>query len=214
MMIVSEFGLPGIFAKDPEDADRMRVRIIKEQMPELARRDWIAGAILWCYQDYKSRRNLPGGREQGYVEHGLVDEYRQRKPSYYVWKDLNAPAVMDAKWEHATEGPPANFTVTLRPNGIQDLPSYPLRDYRLAWELSDESGKLLASDEQQLADLSTARTVSGKLGTRPDAKILKLHLILLRPEGMIAAESSLDWDSEAAIRQPNAPVRNTEPGAR
>jgi hypothetical protein len=215
MMIISEFGLPGIFAKDPEDADRMRVRIIKEQMPQLARRDWIAGAILWCYQDYKSRRNLPAGREQGYIEHGLVDEYRQRKPSYYVWKDLNAPAVMEARWAHALEGPPAGFTVTLTPNGIQDLPSYPLRDYRLAWELSDQAGKLLASGEQQLADLSARRTFSGNVGALPDARIekLKLHLTLLRPGGMIAAESSLDWDSNAATRQPDGQGTSTEPGA-
>jgi beta-glucuronidase len=214
MMIISEFGLPGIFAKDPEDADRMRVRIIKEQMPELARRDWIAGAILWCYQDYKSRRNLPGGRDQGYVEHGLVDENRQRKPSYYVWKDLNAPASMDARWEHAAEGPPRDFSVTLTPNGMQDLPSYPLRDYRLAWELSDQAGKLLVSGEQQFADLNAARTVSGSVGPRPDAKILKLHLTLLRPGGMIAAESWLDWDSEAATRQPDGHVKGSGPGAR
>jgi beta-glucuronidase len=215
MMIVSEFGLPGIFAKDPEDADRMRVRIIKEQMPELARRDWIAGAILWCYQDYKSRRNLPPGREQGYVDHGLVDENWQRKPSYYVWKDLNAPAVMKAQWDHSAESPPAGFTVTLTPNGIQDLPSYPLCDYQLTWELSDQAGKLLASGEQQLADLSSARTFSGNVGALPDAgiKVLKLHLTLLRPGGMIAAESSLNWDSDAVTRQPDGQRRSTEPGA-
>src|SRR5450432_1797366 len=67
MVIISEFGLAGIFAKDPEDADRMRVRIINEQMPELARRDWIAGAILWCYQDYKSRINQRPGWPSGYI---------------------------------------------------------------------------------------------------------------------------------------------------
>jgi hypothetical protein len=214
MMIVSEFGLPGIFAKDPEDADRMRVRIIKEQMPELARRDWISGAILWCYQDYKSRRNVPGGREQGYVEHGLVDEYRQRKPSYYVWKDLNAPAAMEAHWDHGLESSPASFTVTLTPNAIQDLPSYPLRDYRLAWELSDQAGKLLASGEQQLAELGSARSVSAKVDPQADAKILKLHLTLLRPGGMIAAESSLDWDRDTASRSPEGQAKSKEAGAR
>ena len=51
-------------------------------LPRLAARDWIAGAILWCYQDYKSPRNLWPGETEGYVEHGLVDEARQRKPSY------------------------------------------------------------------------------------------------------------------------------------
>jgi hypothetical protein len=213
MMIVSEFGLPGIFAKDPEDADRMRVRIISEQMPELARRDWIAGAILWCYQDYKSRRNLSPGRQEGYVEHGLVDEYRQRKPSYYVWKELNAPASMEAHWDNRPEVSPSSFTVTLKPNGIQDLPSYPLRDYRLAWELSDQAGKLLASGERQIADLNSVQTVSGKVGPQPDAKRLKLHLNLLRPGGTIAAESSVDWDINAVTRQPAGRVAGAEPSA-
>ena len=37
------------------------------------KRDWIAGAILWCYQDYKSRRYFWPGQEQGYLEHGIVD---------------------------------------------------------------------------------------------------------------------------------------------
>jgi hypothetical protein len=90
------------------------------------------------------------------LNHGLVDEHRQRKPSYYVWKDLNTPAVVEAQWDYAQEGAPASFTVTLTPNCLEDLPSYPLRDYRWAWELSDQAGKLLASGEQQLADLSSA----------------------------------------------------------
>lgn len=203
MMIISEFGLAGIFAKDPEDADRMRVRIINEQMPELARRDWIAGAILWCYQDYKSRRNLPAGREAGYVEHGLVDENRQRKPSYYVWKDLNAPAALEMHWDRAPDGSPASFTVTLKPNGIEDLPSYPLRDYRLAWEICDQSGRLLASGERQFADLNSAQAVSASVGSQPGATVLKLHVTLLRPGGAIAAESSLDWNVNAGT-QPSA----------
>ena len=118
MMIISEFGLAGIFAKYPEEADRMRVRVISDQMPELARRDWIAGAILWCYQDYKSRRNLRPGWDEGYVEHGLVDENRQRKPSYYVWKELNAPAAIEAHWDQAPEAVPSSFTITVKPNGM------------------------------------------------------------------------------------------------
>ena len=66
----------------------MRVSILREQMPLLAQRDWIAGAILWCYQDYKSRRYFWPGQEQGYLEHGIVDPDRQRKPSYFAWREL------------------------------------------------------------------------------------------------------------------------------
>jgi hypothetical protein len=193
MVIISEFGLAGIFSKYPEEADRMRVKIIHDQMPELARRDWIAGAILWCYQDYKSRRGLRPGWEEGYVEHGLVDEYRQRKPSYYVWKDLNAPAAVDAQWSQETGKAPSAYTVTITPNGMADLPSYPLHNYRLAWDLCDELGKLLASGEKKFPELSDAETVSVEVGNQPAATALKLHLTLLRPTGDIAAEKSLDW---------------------
>src|ERR1700681_2021857 len=82
MVVISEMGFAGIFAKDPREADRIRVTTMRDQMPLLAARDWIAGAILWCYQDYKSPRNLWPGQTEGYVEHGLVDEARQRNPSY------------------------------------------------------------------------------------------------------------------------------------
>ena len=55
-MIISEFGFPGIFAKNAAEAERERVAIFRGQLPLLAKRDWIAGAILWCHQNYKSRR--------------------------------------------------------------------------------------------------------------------------------------------------------------
>jgi beta-glucuronidase len=193
MVIISEFGLAGIFAKTPEDADPMRVDIIREQMPELARRDWIAGAILWCYQDYKSRRTLRPGWEEGWVEHGLVDEYRQRKPSYYAWKELNAPATMNARWEQTLASTPSRFTVTVTPNSIENLPYYPLYDYRVTWEVSDENGNLLGQGGQQFSDLRTAQVISGKIEPLPNVKMLKLHLTLLKPEGTVATETSVDW---------------------
>jgi len=67
----------------------------------LAARDWIAGAIMWCYQDYKSRRNLSPGLVEGFVEHGVVDEMRRPKPSYAAWKRLTAQARIEAQWTGA-----------------------------------------------------------------------------------------------------------------
>lgn len=200
MVIISEFGLAGIFAKTPEDADPLRVNIIREQMPELARRDWIAGAILWCYQDYKSRRTLRQGWDEGYVEHGLVDEYRQRKPSYYVWKELNAPATIRAQWEASSVTAPSGFTVTIVPNSVKDLPYYPLHDYRLVWQMSDERGNLLTTGGQQFADLKTTQVISRDIEPPKNAKMLKLHLTLLRPENTVAAEASVDWREDEGKR--------------
>ena len=193
LMIISEFGLPGIFGRDAEDADRKRVEIIQEQMPELARRDWIAGAILWCYQDYKSRRNLRLGLDEGYVDHGLVDEYRQRKPSYYVWKEANAPATLSLQWDNEKEVP-ASFTATVKPKPLDSLPSYPLHDYLLTWEIYDET-KLISRGESGLTDLSSIQSVSGRVKGTADIRKLELHLALVRPTGEIAAEKSLVWNA-------------------
>jgi len=197
MVIISEFGFPGIFAKNPAEADRARVRTMREQIPELARRDWIAGAILWCYQDYKSRRNLWPGQDEGYVEHGVVDENRQRKPSYQVWKELNAAATIEAQWKGPAGGAPAEFTATVTPKGEGDLPYYPMRDYRLIWKVLDEKSKPLASGEQTLALLSTAQVVSGTLPANSEAGDFKLVVTLLRPTGAIAAERTLAWPVDA-----------------
>ena len=190
MVIISEFGFAGLFAKRPEDADPMRVQIIEEQMPELAKRDWIAGAILWCYQDYRSRRNLRPGLQEGVVEHGLVDEYRQRKPSYYVWKELNAPATLDAHFDstQSLQG----FQITVRPNTLAQIPSFPMHGYSLSWQLYADDGALSGSGNQQLGELTAVKVVSGTYSGNA-TKHLTLHFELLRPGGAVAAEKTVDW---------------------
>ncbi|HZF26896.1 MAG TPA: glycoside hydrolase family 2 TIM barrel-domain containing protein [Steroidobacteraceae bacterium] len=193
VVIISEFGFPGIFASNPAAADRARVKTMRDQLPELARRDWIAGAILWCYQDYKSRRNLWPGQEEGYVEHGVVDENRQRKPSYAVWKDLNTPARIEARWNLAPSGAPTDFTATATPNSEQQLPSYPLHDYRLSWQLLDEKNQLVQSGERPLAEFKAPQTISGTLPQDSKSHVFHLIVTLLRPAGTVAAERSLEW---------------------
>lgn len=193
MVIISEFGLAGIFAKDAAESDPMRVKIIQEQMPELARRDWIAGAILWCYQDYKSRRNLRPGQDEGYVDHGVVDGYRQRRPSYYVWKEMNAPATIGANWGDTSGDVPTAFRATVQSNPMDQLPSYPMHDYRLEWEVRDENSKLIASGAQPLPDLDRERTLEQKVQPLPGTGVLRLHLTLLGPTGAVAAEKNVDW---------------------
>ena len=213
MVIISEFGLPGVFGKDAEDADRMRVKIIEDQIPELARRDWIAGAIFWCYQDYKSHRNLRPGLEEGYVDHGLVDEYRQRRPSYYVWKEMNSPASLAGRFEPSVDAP-KTFTATVQANTMERLPSFPLRDYRLEWEVRDENNKVIASGAQALPDLAQAQTIAGKLPPPAQNSALRLHLTLLNPMGLVAAENNVDWRRSEAGSQPSpasAPITGGTP---
>ncbi|HME38044.1 MAG TPA: glycoside hydrolase family 2 TIM barrel-domain containing protein [Steroidobacteraceae bacterium] len=191
MLIVSEFGFPGFFAKTAQEADQARIKIMQEQMPVLAAREWIAGAILWCYQDYKSRRNLWPGQAEGYVEHGVVDEARQHKPSYDVWRELNAPARIDAQWIGSAGM--AGFNVTVTPQAQRNLPYYPLRNYLLSWTAFDEKGRRVAGGEQKYDELIRAEQLAAALP--PDAVGHSLHLLvqLLDSTGALAAERALDW---------------------
>ena len=40
----------------------------------------------------------------------IVDENRQRKPSYFAWKEVNAPAHIEARWTKRACGDPTAFT--------------------------------------------------------------------------------------------------------
>jgi beta-glucuronidase len=193
MVIISEMGFAGFFAKSPAEADQTRIRTMQEQMPLLAARDWIGGTILWCYQDYKSPRNLWPGETEGYVEHGVVDEARQRKPSYEVWKQLTGSATIAAHWVNAGTQTPTAFTVLVTPNSAQNLPFYPLHNYRLIWKLVDEKGKLLGSGERPLAEFVDAVPVSGALPPDVDGHVFRLTVALLGPTGLIAADETLEW---------------------
>jgi beta-glucuronidase len=162
MVIVSEFGYPGVFSPDSATADKMRVRTMERQLDEFARFDFVAGAIFWCYQDYKSHLNLWPGYQEGYVDHGVVDEYRQRRPSFAVWEKANQPVVFSGeKWVYDGKGNRAGFEVELSPRTFRDIPSYPLRNGRANWELRDRDGRLITVGEQSVPELLPGIVVHG-----------------------------------------------------
>ncbi|MEP6885977.1 MAG: glycoside hydrolase family 2 TIM barrel-domain containing protein [Gammaproteobacteria bacterium] len=200
MVIISEMGFAGIFAKDPVQADLARVKTLQEQMPMLAARDWIAGAILWCYQDYKSPRNLWPGETEGYVDHGLVDEWRQRKPSYGTWKRLTVPSQLTARWEGAAGSAPSGFTVVVTPNSAANLPYYPLHDYRLTWKITDAKGVPLIAGMRPLTELVQAVTVNGNVPPNQKDPPLRLSVTLQAPSGAAAVEENLDWPARPEQR--------------
>ncbi len=161
MVVVSEFGLAGPFAPDTAQADVKRIAILREQMAEFARHDFVAGAIFWCYQDYKSHRNLRPGETSGFVEMGLVDENRQRLPSYEVWKERNSPARLSLAFTRSDGYRPNGFRATIERRAPGELPSYELRGYRAEWEARDHEGTLLASGSRELPVVGAPQVIEG-----------------------------------------------------
>jgi beta-glucuronidase len=192
MFIISEFGYAGPFQKDAADADVQRADVMHSQIAEFARHDWIAGDIFWCYQDYLSHRNLWPGEKSGYVDMGVVDQNRIRKPSYYVWQEENAPAHLSVEWRNATGQQPTGFTATVERHRPDEIPSYALRGYRVEWQVRGEDGSALARDARNLPDLGPPQVIAGAWTLRAPTS-LRLKITLYRPTGSIALEKTLEW---------------------
>jgi beta-glucuronidase len=193
MVIVSEFGAAGIFAKDKVEGDALRRKVITEHLATFRKYDFIGGAILWCYQDYRSHRNLRPGEKSGMVEMGVVDENRQRYPSYELWKEENSPA--EARVHFLFDGfAPAGFSATVSRRGEDTLPSYPLHGYRAVWEVRDNARNLVASGARAFGEIGSPRHIEIAFKA---AGATELHLTfkLVRPTGYTALERSVDWSS-------------------
>ncbi len=192
MVIISEFGLAGIFAPDSKAGDKLRARIFREQMAQFGKEDWIAGALMWCYQDYRSHRNLWAGYTKGEVDIGVVDENRQRRPSYKVWQELNTPARLSVQWLYDVQGRPVGFRATVARRGPDEIPSYTLRDYRVVWELRDNDSTRVAGGTAGLQEIGPPQSVVSNWPASA-SKSLRLTFKVYRPTGFVAAEKTLDW---------------------
>lgn len=192
MVIVTEFGYAGIFATDQEAADKQRVAIISNRLAQYAKRDWIAGAILWSYQDYHSTHNLRPAQTDSYVDHGVVDKNRQRKPSYYLWQNENVPAHLHATWVYDANGVPSGFQAKLDRRSEQEIPSYPLVSYSMEWSVFDQHDKKLASKRQPLSILGPGQEITGTWPTQP-RPVFRLEIQLIHPNGTVAQTKSLFW---------------------
>lgn len=191
MVIVSEFGTPGNFAGNSVDGDKLRIHLMQDQLAEFARRDWIGGAIFWCYSDYKSHHGIWPGYTEGYDDIGVEDENRQRRPSYYVWQKLNEPVNIGLVLKLDAENYPIGFVANVRRKPLNALPSYPLRGYEAVWELRDRDGNLLKQGRQALPDLEQTQTITA-IWPKEEFARETLTLNILDPQGYGVAERALD----------------------
>lgn len=211
-LVISEYGYVGPFAPDAAEADRQRIANLRQQLDAFARRDFVAGAIFWIYQDYKSHRNLAVGETAGYVDHGVVDENRQRKPSYAAYQQRNAPLTARLGWAWTGDGL-TGFQAVLQANGATQLPSFPLLGYRAEWRMMDRDGRLIAQGAQEMPTLSTPFTLQGRWPAEQRLVAATLRLRVFAPDGALALDTRLD---QAALRLGAAPfpaIGETPPAA-
>ena len=99
----------------------------------------IIGASLWSFNDYRS--SYKGTGPNGFRTWGVVDEHHNPKPAYAQIRALFSPVRNLAV---------AGRTVTVEVRHRDEIPSYALRGYRLAWgpagQPDQEDGRLALPD--------------------------------------------------------------------
>jgi beta-glucuronidase len=182
--------IPEDVPSDSEEADAQRRQVIVEQMEVFRSKPFVAGAIFWTYQDYRT----PSGFMMG-----VVDAARNRRGSWWVLREEYSPVLIDAVTFSPASGDRRSATVSLHTRGPveQDMPTYTLRGYSLYWAVtSPEGDETFSEGDLPLPTLTPAATWSGQVEWDvPDTDYV-LTVSVVRPTRFSVIERSYNSQGE------------------
>jgi beta-galactosidase len=183
-IVISEYGYCACTADRPE-GDQKRLQTLLEQDRVFRERDYIAGSIFFCYNDYRTH---VGDRGSGVMQqrvHGVVDLYGARKPSYEGLRTESSPIAA-----LIVEGHPNDFRLTVRARG--HLPAYTLRGYKLRGIHYGNGDIPVEQKLVELPDVAAGHDAVAKMSFA-EAAPLWIAFDVLRPTGFSAY--SYEWRS-------------------
>lgn len=140
---IAEFGIR--LTENRKEADR--IAYFKKAMEDFRQCDFLIGASVWTFNDYLSR--YPGTDPDGYRAWGLVTPQRELRPTYQLWQEEFAPAILEVV-----------SASTVKITARKDFPAYTLRNYQLRHNGKVYALKTLRPGESQ--EISLPAT-TGKL---------------------------------------------------
>ena len=180
-LVISEYGYCACTADRPE-GDSQRVAILLEHDKVFRQRDFIAGLIFFCYNDYRTH---VGDRGVGAVQqrvHGVVDVYGARKPSCEVLRAESSPLE-----SFSVSGKTGELKAQFRTRTA--APAYALRGYVLRAVIYGFGDIPVERVESRLPELAPGDEASVTI-TFAEPRPVQVKLDLLRPTG-ISAHSAI-----------------------
>jgi beta-galactosidase len=172
-IVISEYGYCACTPDRPEGDDK-RASVLLGHDRVLRERDYIAGLIFFCYNDYRTH---VGDRGTGVLKqrvHGVVDVYGDRKPSYDQLRRESSPIE----------------SLTLEGNRVRlktraTVPAYTLNGYKLRALFYGYGDVPVERVEAALPDLAPGAEHSLELAIQ-EPKPVRITLDVLRPTGSSA----------------------------
>ena len=182
-VVVSEYGYCACTPERPE-GDEQRMEILRSHDAVIRSKDFVAGAIFFCYNDYRTH---VGDRGVGSLQqrvHGVVDAYGSRKPSYELLRRESSP-IESLTVEHQRN----RFQVMIRVRS--DLPMYTLRGHKLRGLFFGQGNIPVERQEVDLPDAAPSSETKLELVFTQSETPTHVQFDVLRPTSFSA--HCLDW---------------------
>lgn len=172
-IVISEYGYCACVPERPED-DARRIDILRAHDAVFRSKDFVAGAIFFCYNDYRSQAGFSGlGALQQNI-HGVVDVFGDRKPSFNALREESSP-IASLSVENYSNA----FRVQVKTR--TDIPSYTLRGYRVRATYYGAGDIPLEQQEVALPDLPPGSEAQAKLAFRQPNAPERVQFEVIRP---------------------------------
>jgi len=182
-IVISEYGYCACTADRPE-GDEHRMEILRTHDLAIRSREYTAGAIFFCYNDYRTHGGYRGIGALKQNPHGVVDVYGKAKASYELLRQQSSPIEFLSVENHLN-----TFQLQLKTRGT--LPAYTLRQYKLRGIFYGDGEIPIEFQEADLPDLLPGADVSLELKFSQSSTPVSIEFYVVRPTGFPAY--SLQW---------------------
>jgi beta-glucuronidase len=173
-LVISEYGYCACTPDRPE-GDDARIAVLLDHDKVFRQRDFVAGLIFFCYNDYRTHVGDRGAGALQQRVHGVVDVYGARKPSYDVLRQESSPLEFCN-----VNGKGQELTVQLKTRTV--APAYALRGYTLRAVVYGFGDIPVERLETRLPDIEPGTQASARIRFT-ESHYVRVKLDVLRPTG-------------------------------
>jgi beta-galactosidase len=190
-IVVSEYGYCACTPDRPE-GDEKRMEILRSHTAAIRSKDFVGGAIFFCYNDYRTH---VGDRGVGALQqrvHGVVDLYAAQKPSYELLRHESSPIESLTVQPQLNKFPvPIHVLMQVVIKVRRDLPACTLRGYKLRGLFFGAGNIPVERQEVDMPDAAPGSETKLELVFSQPEPPLHVQIDVLRPTSFSAY--SLDW---------------------
>jgi beta-galactosidase len=177
-IVISEYGYCACTPERPE-GDKERIDILRSHDKAIRSKEFVGGAIFFCYNDYRTHVGDRGVGALMQRVHGVVDVYGNQKASYAVLREEASP-VESLTIENVLN----RFRIRIRTRDT--VPMHTLKEYRLRGVFYGQGEIPTEEREAGIPEIAPGSEVQVELAFTQSGAPVCIKFDVLRPTGFPA----------------------------